>query len=112
VVDVSFEFWQHKLGRDPNVIGKMLMVKGHTFTIIGVAPRGFEGVNVGWGLLHAKFQPAEPRRWIPWWHWGISEADRLPHGDGSGEEATHEEKHYMHGILSVDMTHKGCAPRF
>jgi putative ABC transport system permease protein len=57
VVIVSFGFWQHKLGSDPSAIGKTLVVNGHTFTIIGVAPRGFEGVNVGWG--------SQPDMWIP-----------------------------------------------
>lgn len=57
VVVVSHGFWQHRLGSDPNVIGKTLMVNGHTFTIIGVAPRGFQGVNLGWGSL--------PDMWVP-----------------------------------------------
>src|SRR5579862_1316994 len=49
VAVVSYEFWQRQLGSDPNVLGKSLTPNAHTFTVAGVAPMGFSGVNLDWG---------------------------------------------------------------
>jgi predicted permease len=40
-------FWQQHLGSDPSVIGQPIVVNGRTFTIIGVAPQGFDGTTLG-----------------------------------------------------------------
>ncbi len=40
-------FWETRLGADPAVIGKNIIVNGEPFTIIGIAPRGFEGTTLG-----------------------------------------------------------------
>src|SRR5256885_12082468 len=34
-------------GGDPNVIGKTINVSGYPFTVIGVAGRGFHGLEIG-----------------------------------------------------------------
>jgi predicted permease len=47
VAVLSFEFWQRGFGGDPAVIGKTLTVNGHSLEIVGVAPQGFRGTNVG-----------------------------------------------------------------
>ncbi len=47
VTVLSHTAWQSKFGSDPNVIGKPLVVNGQTLTIIGVAPRGFDGTTLG-----------------------------------------------------------------
>jgi len=49
VAVVSYEFWQRQLGSDPDVLGKPLTLNAHTFTVAGVAPKGFTGVNLDWG---------------------------------------------------------------
>ena len=41
VAVLSFPFWQSRFGGDPDVVGKILKINGHAFTIVGVAPRGF-----------------------------------------------------------------------
>jgi putative ABC transport system permease protein len=43
VVVLNYGFWQRKFGANPNVIGQNVLLNGQGFTIIGVAPRGFEG---------------------------------------------------------------------
>jgi macrolide transport system ATP-binding/permease protein len=43
VAVVSFRYWQGALGADPSAIGSTIYVGGASFTIIGVAPRGFYG---------------------------------------------------------------------
>ena len=47
VVVLSHAFWDERLGADPRVIGAALVVNGHPLTIVGVAPRGFEGTTLG-----------------------------------------------------------------
>src|SRR5436189_2482766 len=42
VAIVSYAYWQ-KHNLDPAVLGSELLVNGHPFTIIGIAPRGFTG---------------------------------------------------------------------
>jgi hypothetical protein len=44
VVVLSHEFWQSRLGGDPNVIGRTIALNGHRFTVVGVAPHGFKGM--------------------------------------------------------------------
>src|SRR5437868_6397061 len=42
VAIVSYAYWQ-KHNLEPDVLGSELLVNGHPFTIIGIAPRGFTG---------------------------------------------------------------------
>ena len=44
VAIASYPFWQRMGGR-PEFIGSTIKVNGHAFTVIGVTPRGFTGVN-------------------------------------------------------------------
>ncbi|MDQ2825073.1 MAG: ABC transporter permease, partial [Verrucomicrobiota bacterium] len=47
-------FWK-KIGGDPGVIGSTITLNGHAFTVIGVAPASFNGVDVGFA----------PDMWVP-----------------------------------------------
>ncbi len=47
LVVLGYDYWQAHLGGDPAVIGKPLKVNGQSMTIIGVAPKGFEGTTLG-----------------------------------------------------------------
>jgi macrolide transport system ATP-binding/permease protein len=52
---ISESLWQRQFGADQNVVGKSLVLNGHPFTVIGVAPREFVGT-----------EEAFPREiWIP-----------------------------------------------
>jgi predicted permease len=44
---ISHEYWRRRFQEDPGVVGQSLIVNGHPFTIIGVAPAGFEGTTLG-----------------------------------------------------------------
>lgn len=44
---LSYDYWQTRLGADPTVLDSPILVNGHTLTIVGVAPRGFEGTTLG-----------------------------------------------------------------
>jgi predicted permease len=47
VAVISFNFWQRRFGADPQIIGQTIRLNDYPFTIIGVAPQGFHGVEVG-----------------------------------------------------------------
>jgi predicted permease len=47
VVVLSHGFWQTRFAADPNVLNQTMIVNGQTLTIVGVAPRGFEGTTLG-----------------------------------------------------------------
>lgn len=44
---LAHAFWQAEYGGAPSVIGRTISLNGHAFEIIGVAPAGFLGVQVG-----------------------------------------------------------------
>jgi predicted permease len=45
VVVVSYQFWQNDLAHDPAAIGHILRIKGIDFTVVGVTPKSFTGVD-------------------------------------------------------------------
>jgi predicted permease len=47
VAVISHRFWQRSFGSDPAVLGRDVRLNNYTFTIIGVAARGFTGTEVG-----------------------------------------------------------------
>jgi predicted permease len=47
VAVISDAYWETRFGRDPDVLSQPLIVNGETMTIVGVAPRGFEGTTLG-----------------------------------------------------------------
>ncbi len=47
VAVLSYGFWTSQLGSDPKVLGQTMIVNGKSMTVIGVAPRGFEGTTLG-----------------------------------------------------------------
>jgi predicted permease len=47
VTVISHGFWQRRLGGAADVVGRTLTLDGASFTIVGVAPADFSGVDVG-----------------------------------------------------------------
>jgi predicted permease len=47
VVVLGHTYWQRQFGSDPSVVNQSMIVNGQTMTIIGVAPRGFDGTTLG-----------------------------------------------------------------
>jgi predicted permease len=47
VAVLSHTYWRSRLGADPAVVNSSITINGQSFTIIGVAPEGFEGTTVG-----------------------------------------------------------------
>jgi len=44
---LSWDYWNHRFGRDPHVVGRSLHIGDQTFEIIGVGPRDFTGTEKG-----------------------------------------------------------------
>ncbi len=44
---LSWDYWNHRFGRDPHVLGRLLHIGDQTFQIVGVASRDFTGVEKG-----------------------------------------------------------------
>ncbi len=55
VIVLNHGFWERRFASNPGVIGQSVLVNGQGFTIIGVAPKGFQGTGVIGG----------PDMWIP-----------------------------------------------
>ncbi len=47
VVVLSYGCWSRLFGADGGVVGDTVQINGSTFTVIGIAPRGFKGTEVG-----------------------------------------------------------------
>jgi predicted permease len=55
VIVLGYSLWQHRFAADPAITGKSITLSGHPFTVVGVAPPGFRGVDL---LLAPEF-------WVP-----------------------------------------------
>jgi len=55
VVVLNHGFWERAFAANPNVIGQNVLLNGQGFTIIGVAPKGFQGTTV----------IGSPDMWVP-----------------------------------------------
>ncbi|MBM3792280.1 MAG: hypothetical protein FJW35_18290, partial [Acidobacteria bacterium] len=47
VAVIGWDLWQRRFGSNPGVIGQSVRLNGRSLTIIGVAPQGFQGMDVG-----------------------------------------------------------------
>ncbi len=55
VVVIGYGLWQQRFAADRDISGKTIKLSGHTFTVIGVAPPSFRGVDI---ILDCQF-------WVP-----------------------------------------------
>jgi len=44
---VSYNYWQRMLGGGPDALGRSIEVAGMRFTVVGVAPKDFNGIEIG-----------------------------------------------------------------
>jgi predicted permease len=69
VAVLSYGYWQRKFALSPSVVGRDIRLNGFPFTIIGVAPAGFEGDVIGEQMalfVPLSMQPeiVRGRRWL------------------------------------------------
>jgi predicted permease len=46
VAVLSYRFWESRFNKDPNLIGKTILINEHPVTVLGVTPPGFYGVDL------------------------------------------------------------------
>lgn len=57
---LSWQYWQRGFGGAPDVIGKQLRLGSQLYTVIGVAPKGFNGVDLNAVALWVPFHAGAP----------------------------------------------------
>ena len=48
VLVLSYEYWKTRFAADPSIAGQTVLVNGHPFTVVGVAPKGFTSAIGGY----------------------------------------------------------------
>jgi predicted permease len=72
VAVLSHGFWTRRFAADPKIVGQGLLVNGQHMTVVGIAPPGFHGVEVGQALdmyVPLMMQPQV----IPTWTRGLND---------------------------------------
>ncbi|HKY33328.1 MAG TPA: ABC transporter permease [Candidatus Polarisedimenticolia bacterium] len=67
VAVLSHALWKRRFGSDPAVVGASITLNGRSFAVVGIAPEGFSGLEIGeaadlWVplMMHAWGLPSEP----------------------------------------------------
>ncbi|HZI43226.1 MAG TPA: ADOP family duplicated permease, partial [Gemmatimonadaceae bacterium] len=47
VIVLSYDYWQRDFNRDPHLVGKSLRLAGRDYTVVGVAPKSYQGTVAG-----------------------------------------------------------------
>jgi len=48
VLVLSYDYWKRRFASSSDVVGQTLLINGHPFTVLGVAPRGFDSAIGGY----------------------------------------------------------------
>ena len=46
VTVISHELWERRFNSNPDIVGQSILLNSHPFTVVGIAPRGFQGTTV------------------------------------------------------------------
>jgi predicted permease len=55
VIVLGYRLWQRRFGGDPSIVNKTILLSGNQFTVVGVAPPAFRGIDL----------PLDPEFWVP-----------------------------------------------
>ena len=71
VLVLAYAAWQARFGGADNIVGRTLRINGLVFTVVGVAPEGFKGVNAVFGpdvwipaMMAEAVLPAQMKDWL------------------------------------------------
>jgi predicted permease len=111
VIVLGHRLWQRRFASDPNIVGKAIPLSGHSYTIVGVAPPGFHGLDL---ILDPEFwipfgnveqlAPSVPKREARGYHW-LAVVGRLSPGVTSTQasaELTTLAKNYAAAYPATD----------
>jgi len=68
VVVLSYDYWNNRFARDPNVVGRKILVNDYPMTIVGVSAAGFTGIDPAQApqiRVPVQMKPAM----VPQWEW-------------------------------------------
>lgn len=65
VTVLGHDLWTRRFGSDPAVVGRPVSINGYPFTVVGIAPPGFQGTTLLKGDL-----------WVPLWSMTMAQPDR------------------------------------
>ena len=65
---LSYSLWQNRFAADPAIVGKTIEINLHPYTVVGVAPKGFQGGKSG--LRADIFMPLGMAHQV--WGWGFN----------------------------------------
>jgi predicted permease len=109
VVVLSHSFWERKFAKDPEIVGRTVVVNGHPMAVVGVAARGFHGVEVGESydvyvplMMQASILPTWQRDIRDWRMRWLTPIARLKEGV-SLEEARAGVNVLYRGLLQQDL---------
>jgi predicted permease len=116
VVVLGHSFFERRFGGDPSVVGRVVSVNSHPMTVVGVAPRGFSGVEVGSATdvyvpvaMQREAQPTWGNRLGDWRSRFLVCMARLRDGV-SLEEARAQANVVYARLLAEDLAHIESAP--
>ena len=69
VVILSHGAWTRRLGADPHVVGRPLVLNGTAHTVLGVLPRDFEFPLRGQAEFWLPMRPSPQQEERGYWHW-------------------------------------------
>lgn len=68
VVVLSYDYWVNRFNRDPNAVGKKILVNNYPMTIVGVSAPGFSGLDPA-SSPHIRLPILMMRSMTPEWPW-------------------------------------------
>ncbi len=84
VAVISYQFWERRFAKDPNIIGKTILVNEHPLTVLGVTPPSFYGIDLSGSpdvrvpmMMTPVFNPLPPTRLTSRRHQWLSVMARL-----------------------------------
>ena len=108
---LSYSYWKTRFAGDPSIAGKSVILNGHNYTVVGVAQKNFDGVELGYStqvfipiMMRADATPGleEPNFWNRRQRW-VQTFARLKPGV-TRTEAKASLQPFFHGILEMEVT--------
>ncbi len=98
VAVISYGLWQSRFGSDRSLVGKPITLNGTSFTVVGVAPQGFVGLDVA----------SQPAIWAPMMMYGQLNLEAAAEAKKRGRDILHQRDDRWLNIVA--RLREGAAP--